>query len=170
MAKNMTGADNPMTDRQRRMIFKSAKAQGLDNDVLHSYVEQLVGKSSLKELSVLDAIKVIDGLAGTKQVTTPSGERMISDKQRSYIEGMAKNLGWVDESGKIDNRKLDSWLENKYKVSHINWLTSKVASDAIEGLKKMNQRKKDAQKNNLSGTAASLSKPADAQISVESII
>lgn len=149
-----------MTDGQRRMIFRLAKEQGLDDDVLRSYADSLVGKSSLREFTAKDAIKVIDGLAGTKQVVTPNGDRMISDKQRRYIEGMAKNLGWTLEDGKVDMKKLNKWLENKYGVSHIGWLSQKLASNAIEGLKKMGQRKKAGQGGGNTAPAASPSPPS----------
>jgi len=36
------------------------------------------------------------------------------------------------------------WLQKKYGISHINWLTSKKASDAIEGLKAMKARIREA--------------------------
>ena len=40
----------------------------------------------------------------------------------------------------LDMTKLNRWLEGRYHVSNINWLTPKNASDAIEGLKAMLNR------------------------------
>ncbi len=49
-----------MTEKQRRKIFKLAEEYGLDNDLLHTYIFNLVGKNSIKELNIADAGKVID--------------------------------------------------------------------------------------------------------------
>ena len=49
-----------ITAAQRRKIFILAKEYGLDNDLLHTYIFNLVGKKSIKKLNVLDAIKIID--------------------------------------------------------------------------------------------------------------
>ncbi|MCL2415801.1 MAG: regulatory protein GemA [Defluviitaleaceae bacterium] len=143
---NKTTEARKMSDAQRRMIFRLAKEQGLDEDVLRSYVDSITGKSGLRDLTTQDAIKIIDGLSGTKQVTRPDGKRTISDKQRRYIEGMAKELGWTKENEKgkteVDMIRLGKWLENKYGCSYVGWLSSKLASDAIEGLKKMAERER----------------------------
>jgi hypothetical protein len=147
-----------MTDTQRRKMFALARERELDGDALRSCVGSLVGKSSLRELTVKDAIKVIDALLGKQEAITPNGVRMISHKQRKFIESMAVELGWVLDDGTLDTRRLCRWLENKYGYSHISWLTSKVASDAIEGLKKMKQR------------AATASAPHDQQIAAEAAL
>jgi len=129
-----------ITTAQMRMIYGLAKKKGMDNDTLHAYIYQLTNKSSLKHLSIMDAKKVIDSLSGIKA----SGESMISFKQQRYIEGLAIDLGWTNESGKLNRERLSVWLQKKYGISHINWLTSKKASDAIEGLKAMKARIREA--------------------------
>ena len=56
-----------ISDAQRRKIFKLRTEKGLDDDTLRAYIHSLVGKSSLKELSVRDAISVIDALEGKNE-------------------------------------------------------------------------------------------------------
>jgi len=131
-----------LSDAQRGKIFKLAAEKGLDNEMLHAYIFSLVGKSSIKELSKRDAMTIIDALIGKTQ----NAIHMISNKQQKYIEGLAKNYGWVDENNNLNRKKLSAWLEGKYGCSDITWLTSKKASDAIEGLKAMISREKANQK------------------------
>jgi len=130
-----------MSDAQRRKIFKLKAEKGLDDDMLRSYVHTLVGKSSLKELTIRDAITVIDALEDKKQ----NAPGMISNKQQKYIQGLAVDYGWVGENKKVDMLRLNHWLKSKYGVNSIIWLTSKLASDAIEGLKAMIAREKEKQ-------------------------
>ena len=125
-----------MTGGQRRMIFKLADLNGLDNDTLHLYIKSITGKTSLTKLTVREATKVIDGLKSDNSAS----DGMITFKQRRFIEGLAADLGWLTESKKLDMVRLNTWLYNKYHISDINWLTSKKASNAIEGLKAMVKR------------------------------
>ena len=125
-----------MSGRQRRMIFGLAKRQGLDNETLHLYAQKLTGKSSLANLTVREAGAVIDALNDKKA----DAEGMVTFKQRRYIEGLALETGWADGAGKLDRKRFNAWLNNKFGISDIKWLTSKKASDAIEGLKAMRRR------------------------------
>ena len=129
-------------DGQRRMIFKLAREKGLDNDLLHAYIENLTGKASLKYLTIIDARNVIDSLNDNKA----SGSKgMATFKQRRFIEGLAADIGWVVEgSKKLDRERLNAWLYHRYGISNIRWLTAKKASDAIEGLKAMVKRRREA--------------------------
>ncbi|MCL2618156.1 MAG: regulatory protein GemA [Defluviitaleaceae bacterium] len=127
-----------MSDAQRRKIFKLKAEHGLDDDTLRAYIHSLVGKSGLKELTMREAIQVIDALAGTKA----NAPGRISCKQQKYLEGLAKQYGWVSEDGEPDMQRLNGWLEKRYKVSSVLWLTQRNASDAIEGLKAMIDRER----------------------------
>lgn len=127
---------NKMSDAQRRKIFKLAGEKGLDQEVLHSFVQKLTGKDSLRQLSIMDAVKVINGLEGKQQ----TADGMITTKQKRFIEGLAKDIGMVDEEDKLDRARLNAFIESKYGTGNITWLTSKKASDVIEGLKAMKGR------------------------------
>ena len=122
-----------MTDAQRRKIFKLASQKGLDDEMRRSHIHALIGKESLTELTIKEAITVIDSLEDEPQTT----KGKISHKQQKYLQSLAVEYGWVCENKRLDTKKLNKWLENRYGVSSIIWLTSKNASDAIEGLKVM---------------------------------
>ena len=132
---------NKMSDAQRGKIFKLRSQLGIDDDTLHSHIYSLVGKSSIKDLSVRDAITVIDALLGKRKSSPAPG--MASDAQKHIITEYAKEYGYVDEYGELREEQLNIWLHKKFKASHMRFLTSKKASDAIEGLKKMVKRKRE---------------------------
>ena len=125
---------------QQRKIFILAREHGLDDELRREYIHTLTSKTSTKFLTMKEAIKVIDNLEGKQTAGR------ITTKQRLYIEGMAKEIGWVDEVGKLNQERLNTWLHKRYGVSHITCLTSKAASDAIEGLKAMIARKDQSNK------------------------
>ena len=119
------------TSAQLRRIYGLAKERGLDDEMLHSYVFSLTGKESLKNLTVTEAIRVIDALA-------PSGGTVaggITPKQQKYMFSLAKELGWVNEAGEADRKKLDDFALKNYKKYATQWLTVKEAGKMIEGMK-----------------------------------
>jgi len=127
---------NMMTGAQRRMIFKLKGENGLDDELFRTFMYSKVKKSSTKDLTIAEAIKIIDALSPTKS-NVPD---RITTKQQKYIEGLAKQYGWVGENNKTDMLRLNGWLAKRYGVNSIIWLTPKNASDAIEGLKAMIRR------------------------------
>ena len=40
-----------MTEKQRKLLFLLAKQKGMDNEILHSYVEAKTGKQSITEVT-----------------------------------------------------------------------------------------------------------------------
>ncbi len=131
----------PITAAQMRKIHVIAREQGMDNDLLHIYVEIVTGKDSLKKLSINEAIKVINGLE--RKASKDRSGRM-TKKQYAYINDLMKKLGWVDESGNPDNKRLDGFCQKRFSVDNHNWLTSAAASKVIEGLKNMIKNQEDA--------------------------
>lgn len=127
-----------ITPAQLRKIHVLAREKGLDNDMLHSVVFKLTAKESLKKLSIIEAVKLIDDLEGTKQTTAG----MITEKQKNFIKGLAKDLGWVDASGEVDEKRLNKFINERFNILNIAWLTTKVASQVIEALKAMKNRAK----------------------------
>lgn len=128
-----------ITASQMRKIHASARERGMDNDLLHIHVEMLTGKDSLKELTIHEAVQVIDSLEG-KGTKEPGG---ITWKQMSYIQALAKELGWVTESGKVDNKRLNGFISKRFGVDHYRWLSRSTASKVIEGLKNMRKGQED---------------------------
>lgn len=124
-----------ITHRQMAKIYALSKELGLDNDLIHELVLAETGKNSLKALTVPEGILIIDRLQGHG---TPKG--MATPRQKRFIEGLLKNIGWVLEDGTADITRLEGLLRSKFGVDSYKWLTVKKASDVIEALKDMKTR------------------------------
>lgn len=123
---------NVLTPKQMRCIYALARSGGLDSDALHAVVGSTTGKDSIKQLTTMDAKKVIDRLkllAG-EEPTTPRGRP--TKEQVAKIYALAVKLGW---SG--DPRRLTGFLEKRFGTSHPAWLTERDARNCIEAMKAM---------------------------------
>ena len=120
-----------MTEKQRKLLFVLAKQKGMDNELLHNYVEAQTGKQSITEVTTQEAKILLDSLQEKKQ--TAKGR--ITAKQLKYIKGLCQCLGW-EEKG------LNQFIEKQYGISNINWLTSKQAAKVIESLKSIWEKDK----------------------------
>lgn len=130
----MTG----ITPAQRRKIWVLARNNGMDEELLHSYAEQLTGKTSIRELTIMEAVTVIDALEGRPK--TETGNHM-TKKQEHYLKCLAKENGMTDEAGELDEKRLDGFCRARYNVMRYTWLTRQQAGKVIEGLKAMLERK-----------------------------
>lgn len=125
---------------QKRKIFMLANASGMDDELLHSYVYALVHKDSLRKLTVMEAVRVIDGLSGKDVRSAEPKREGMSYRQKAYIQSLAKRLGWVDEDGALDEYRLSQFCRKQYNVLHWHNLTRSKAAKAIEALKAMAER------------------------------
>ena len=125
-----------ITPSQRRKIFALSREQNIDSEDLHAFVYKITRKKSLKTLTIHEAIKVINSLSGEKY-TYPG---TMSDGQYNHLEALAEGLGWLDASGKTDTERLDGFILSVAKVSKLEWVSTKGASDAIEAFKAMKRR------------------------------
>lgn len=123
-----------ITEAQKRKIYAVSKEYGIDHELLHVIVKNISGKDSIKELSIMDAVKVIDRIQGKKQSTDPKKEHM-TYKQEAYIKGLAKELDWIDEDGLLDERRINGFCKKYYGIDNWKWLTRSLASKIIEGMK-----------------------------------
>lgn len=126
-----------ITPAQLRKIHALARARGIDGDTLHSHVYGLAKKESLKLLTIREAVKVIDSLAG-EGGRAPAG--MMTGKQRRHIDGLLIGLGWTDADGAPDWSRLAGFARERFGIVHMNWVTAKAASQIIEGLKAIKAR------------------------------
>ena len=120
-----------MTEKQRKLLFVLAKQRGMDNELLHSYIETQTGKQSITEVTTQEAKTLIDGLQEKKQTV----KGYITEKQLKYIKGLCQCLGWEEKT-------LNQFIEKQYAISNVNWLTSKQATKLIEGLKSIWEKDK----------------------------
>ena len=126
-----------ITPAQIRKINIVATQNGMDDELIHCHMAALVGKSSLKELTIHEAIVLIDSLEGKK--SCPARDAA-TPKQLHYIKGLAKDLGWVTEDGAIDMERVNGMCRQCAKVDNMKWLTKSGASNVIEALKAMLDR------------------------------
>lgn len=129
-----------ITAAQIRKIYVIAREYGMDNDLLHIHVQTVTGKESLKDLNKEEAIRVIDSFE--RRSKHDSTKRM-TRKQFEYIKGLMKKVGWVDEKGEPDLKRLDGFCNKRFSVASHKWLTPATASKVIEGLKNMIKNQED---------------------------
>ena len=120
-----------MTEKQRKLLFVLAKQRGMDNELLHSYVETQTGKQSITEVTTQEAKTLIDGFQEKKQTV----KGYITEKQLKYVKGLCQCLSWEEKA-------LRQFIEKQYGISNVNWLTSKQAAKLIEGLKSIWEKDK----------------------------
>ena len=125
-----------ITAAQIKKIHAAARERGVDNDLLHEHIYMLVKKDSIKILTREEAAKVVDSLEGNPH----TGKDHMTQKQRLYLLALVKKLGWTDENGKADEKRLNGMCEKYAKVSRYEWLTRSGASKLIEALKNMTAR------------------------------
>ena len=99
----------PITTSQMRKIYAAAREHGLDNDLLHIHLQTVTGKESLKELTMSEAIKLIDSLEGKKGRT---GSMQMTEKQFRYINMLMKDLGWMKTEKEIINDSMGSAVKD----------------------------------------------------------
>lgn len=129
-----------ITPAQIRKIHILARERGIDNDTLHAHIYTITKKDSIKELSIREAVKVIDSLSGNE-------DNRMTFKQKIFIFRLAKELGWIDENDEVDTDTLRGFIKKQVNVPTEEWLTKQQASLVIEGLKAI--FKKDMEKQNV---------------------
>lgn len=126
-----------ITQGQMKKIHALAKEIGMDDDLLHEYVYMLTEKDSLKELTLNDAARVIDGMTGKKGYA--QGDR-ISYRQEQFIFLLMKKMGWTDSDGNADLKRLNGFIKKQYGIEDYRWTTRAIASKVIEAFKEFTGR------------------------------
>lgn len=101
-----------ITASQRRKIYMLAKKYGLDNDLLHVHIQTVTGRESLKKLSLGEAVRVIDSLEQRQA-------DQMTWRQKCLIDRLLQELGWTDEQGETDYKRLDGWQTGQ--AGHWQW-------------------------------------------------
>lgn len=128
-----------ITQAQNRKIHMLAKEYGMDDDLLHAMIQAETRKDSIKKLSIMEAVKVIDRLEGRAQSYDVKTEHM-TYRQEAYIKGLAKDMGWTDEKGNADTKRISGFVSKFYGIDNYKWLTRNMASKVIEGMKKLTDK------------------------------
>lgn len=128
-----------ITPAQNKKIHMLAKEYGMDDDLLHAMIEAETRKDSIKKLTIMEAVKIIDRLEGRAQSYDAKHEHM-TYRQEAYIKGLAKDMGWIDEKGYADTKRISGFVSKFYGIDNYKWLTKSMAGKVIEGLKKMAEK------------------------------
>lgn len=122
-----------INNNQKKAIWAAAKGNGLSKDDVYSVILSISKKEHMTELTYAEAAKVLNKINNRKYGNVGAAGK-ITGKQIGMIENLAETLGWDDDT-------LRNHVENRFKISHMTWLSTKQASDCIEGLKGMIMRK-----------------------------
>lgn len=128
-----------ITPAQIRKIHLEARSRGMDDDLLHIYVERITGKKSIRALTIMEGVSVIDSFEAQ------DGNNGATMKQKHLILKLCEELGWKDGNGAADMQRLNGFLQKRFGVNHISWLDRGTASKAIEALKAMKDREETGQ-------------------------
>ena len=130
-----------LSSSQLRKIYKTAKEIGMDNELLHSYIEALIGKEHIRDLTMSEATIVIRGLAGEDVRSESPRFSVMSSKQKGMILYLASELGWLREDRKVDLKRLDGYVRKEYSTLYFFNLSRSNACKCIESMKAMLTRK-----------------------------
>lgn len=128
------------TAAQIRKIHVLARERAMDDDLLHLHIQNLTHKVHIRDLTVMEAIWVIDSLEGRPR--EPKQEPATS-RQMWFVRKLLVELGWANENGEADMGRLDGFLKERFGVAHHKWLDKPKASQVIEALKAMLERQQE---------------------------
>lgn len=140
MSKALTTGAMPMSGAQRGAIYGIAKRAGLDRDALHDVVWRVTGRDSIADLTVGEAVRVIDNLkalTGQPSGTATGRPGWMTDAQKGKIYALCRELGWVDLAGDIDQARLDGFVRVRFNVAARQWVDARTAGLIINALKSM---------------------------------
>lgn len=124
--------------KQRAKIFAVAKELDIDNELLHTFIENIVGVNSIAKLTSFQAAKVIDELEYKKTGIRKEPQyrsNMATEEQLYKIHALEKALKWDNNP-----RRLKAFMKKYCGVDNEKWLTFDKASNLIEALKKVLER------------------------------
>lgn len=128
-----------ITARQIRAIKVLQRQAGLDDDLYRDLLGSVAGKTSARQLTIVEGARVIDRLKALSKPTSTASRPAAATVSGPYGAKLralwiaAWDLGVVHER---DDRALLAFVERQTGLSHTRFLTeARDASKAIEGLK-----------------------------------
>lgn len=112
-------------------IFTLARQLSMDNDDVHALIEGTTGRSSVKQLTMRQAIEVINRLkemAG--EPSDPNDRFRPTDGEIYLMRQLAAELGWTDD-------RLASFCKARFGVDVMSWMSRQTIRKVIEALKAM---------------------------------
>lgn len=138
-----------ITGKQIAKIYTIGNNLGLvdsaaEQDMLHELVESITGKVSIKDLTVDEAIEVIDRLEGNRTKPQQPQKRQFIQRPGMVTEGQTKKIFRLlyelknyDEPGEHAplKKRLRGFLKKYAGTDDMDFLTHSKANSVIEGLK-----------------------------------
>ncbi len=130
-----------------RMLWGLAKCQelSLTDEELHLIVSAHTGKDSIKQLNQRELRTVIEVLGDMKSSVIRNGRsdrktrgNTGTSNQRKKIYKLAEKLGWEKQA------RVNGLCKKMFGVACVEWLDYQQCSKLIEALKKMADRKEEA--------------------------
>ena len=132
-----------ISKEQIKNIWGFAKEVNIDKDNLYCMIDRISKKDSMRQMTKLQANKLINELIAIKdknkkskksytQKRTNTGGNNKTKLQREKIYSLTGILGWND-----NNNRINGFVKRMFKVDRIEWLDEDDCSKLIEILKKM---------------------------------
>lgn len=131
-----------ISKEQIKTIWGLSKEVDINKEELYCIIARIANKESMKELTKLQANKVVKELIDIKEKNNPnkskyqkrtdSQGRKSTQSQRAKIYQLTGILGWNN-----NNNRINGFIKKIFKVDRIEWLTSYQCIKLIEMLKKM---------------------------------
>lgn len=128
-------------DEQRKKIFAECRALGIDDELRREIVQNVTGKTSMKELTSFEASRVIERLCGKsetgykRRVRTDEGGDPRTVNMRRKIYKLEGDLGWQDNPNRLKGH-----MKKMRIYSEVNFLTPHQCFQLIESLKAVAKR------------------------------
>ena len=132
-----------ISKEQIKNIWGFAKEVNIDKDNLYCMIDRISKKDSMRQMTKLQANKLINELIAIKdknkkskksytQKRTDTKGNKNTQLQRKKIYSLTAILGWND-----NNNRINGFVKRMFKVDRIEWLSEDDCSKLIEILKQM---------------------------------
>ncbi len=118
---------------QKRKIYATARNLGMDNDLLHAFVEARTGCKHISDLTKPQGIRIIEEM--TAHIEGRPG--MATRRELWKIDQLVEKLGWADNP-----KRLRAFLRKYYHVDDPRFLTHRDAWRVVESLKMLLKKAK----------------------------
>lgn len=112
-----------------RMIMAACSRHGIDDDARREIQKEIVGKASMKDMSVAELQRLRDHL--NRGWTGPKNQRPHVGK----IRALWWSLWWIGVLEKVDDDALNAFIKRQTHIQHINFLDHAKARSVIEAMK-----------------------------------
>lgn len=131
-----------MTPRQHALLRVARSQLGLGDADYRQILQECGGVASARDLDILAFDRVMYRMRALG-FRSPSDRRNFGARPGMASPGQVHAIRtlWAEWSGAEDEAAMGRWLESRYKVSALRFLTARHAGKAVEGLKAMVARK-----------------------------